>query len=161
MRKKWTRAEIDILIREYPKRRTKEVARFTGHPYAAVRTKATKLGLKKNTRKLIVWHPTMLDVLRRFYPNTPNALLAKWLEVSVTSIILKAEELGLEKTGRLKLPKRTLPDGTVKRITPEQGEYIRNNIATKSKRRIAVELGFSKCAITAYCRKHNITKEAI
>ena len=161
MRKKWTRAEIDILIREYPKRRTKEVARFTGHPYAAVRTKATKLGLKKNSRKLIVWRPAKLDVLRRFYPNTPNALLAKWLEVSVTSIILKAEELGLEKTGRLKLPKRTLPDGRNKRITPEQDAFIRNNIGTMSGGRIARELGYARCTITSYCRKHNITARAI
>ena len=161
MKKKWTQAEVDILIREYPKRRTKELVLFTGHPYGAVRTKATRLGLKKNTRKLIIWRPAMIDLLRRFYPNTPNALLAGWLEISVTSVLLKAEELGLEKTGRLKLPKRTLPDGTVKRISQEQDAYIRSHIDTMSRSRIARELGFSKCAITSYCRKHNITAKAI
>jgi hypothetical protein len=152
---------MDILIREYPKRRSKELVLFTGHPYGGVMRKAHKLGLKKNSRKYIVWRPAMTELLRKYYPDTPNALLAEWLEISVSSLQLKAAELGLEKIGRLKIPKRKLPDGTIRKLSSEQGEFIRRNINTMSQRRIARELGFAKCTISAYCKRHNITKKAV
>lgn len=158
-RKPWTEAEKQLLIREYPKRMNREIARFTGHPVGSIGPLAHRLGLEKKVKG--VWKPWMSEFLRQHYPTTPDRLLVEWMGVGRTTIQRKAAELGLKKAGRLHRPARTLPDGTIRKVTPEEGQYIRTAVLTEGKSRAAVarELGYAKCTVIAYLKRHAKERE--
>lgn len=154
-RKPWSPFETDLLKRKFARRPNREIAAFTGHPVASVAAKARRLGLRKGPGRS-VWKPWMLDILRDNYADTPNARLKDWLGVSVITLQLKAAELGLQKAGKLRRPGRARPDGRRRDVTPEEGDFIREHVGTHTKAAIARELGYAKCTISAYCRRHGI-----
>ena len=148
--RKWTRSEIDILVREYPRRPTKDVALFTGHPYGSVAVKAKSLGLKRKNVG-IDWKEWMVDMLKKHFSDTPNRLLSEWLEVSVSSLACKAKQLGLSKKGRLYRGKHRC-------ISPEDDAYIRSRIGTESMASIAKAIGFTRCTVAHYCQRNGICR---
>ena len=153
--RKWTRVETDILVREYGRRPTADVALFVGHPVSSTGNKARALGLKK-TRLSRVWQPWMTEILKKHYGDTSNEKIASWLGVSRTSVIKRAKSLGLAKRGRLRRPSRGT--GADARITPEQGELIRRAVGSRSLGSIAAEIGFTPSAVSRYCRRMGISR---
>ena len=151
---KWTRAQTDLLVREYPNRPTSEVARFVGKPLTATYGKARSLGLRK-ARRSRVWKPWMTDILRQNYGVTSNDKIASWLGVSKTCVVYNAHALGLVKQGRLRRPR---PAGHAGTISPEQGAYIRRMAGELPHCAIAEKTGFSASAITRYCARHGISR---
>lgn len=96
--KEWDIMDIATLRREFPRRRTEEVAAMLGRTPRAVSVKAHKLGLEKERHMTaVVWTPEMVKLLKSFYPTMMNRDLAKLLGVSMRTTIRKARELGLEK----------------------------------------------------------------
>ena len=94
--KEWTYRELDTLRREFPVKKTKDVAAMLGRSVEATSVMASKLGLKK-VHYGIVWTPKMLKILVDFFPIMFDKALAKWIGVSPRTLIRKARELGLEK----------------------------------------------------------------
>lgn len=94
--KEWTYRDLDTLRREFPVKKTKEVAAMLGRSVEATSVMASKLGLKKSHYG-IFWTPKMLKILVDFFPIMFDKALAKWIGVSPRTLIRKARELGLEK----------------------------------------------------------------
>jgi hypothetical protein len=92
----WTKADIRLLKRMYPKGNTRKIAERLGRPLTAVRQKAYDMGLKTN----IYQYWTKEDLLRlaQLYPHTPTNQLALQLGRSPGSVKTKARELDLRKT---------------------------------------------------------------
>ena len=153
--RKWTRVETEILIREYPRRPTSDVALFVGHPLSSTSNKARAMGLKK-ARRSHVWQPWMTDILKKHYGDTGNDKIAAWLGVSRSCVISHAKSLGLAKEGRLRRPCGR--PGAEARITPEQGELIRQAVGSRSMGSIAAEIGFTPSAVSRYCRRTGISR---
>lgn len=96
MERKWTYRDIDTLRREFPLRKTEEVAAMLKRSVTATSVMASKLGLKKKHLG-IVWTPQMVKLVKDFFPIMFNKPLAAWVGVSQRSLIRKARELGIEK----------------------------------------------------------------
>lgn len=92
----WTKEDIRLLKRLYPKGKIKKVAERLGRPLTAVRQKAYDLGLK--TKKYKYWSDDELRILKKQFAETPTAELAQILERSVGTVKVKAKELGLKKS---------------------------------------------------------------
>lgn len=92
----WTVQDLDTLKREFPNRKTKEVAAILGRSTQAVAVMAHKKGLVKY-RKGIVWTSRMLKLLADYFPTMFNKPLARWIGVSERTLIRKARELGIDK----------------------------------------------------------------
>jgi len=98
--RKWTKAEEEKLKKLYSEQgiRIHEIAKILGRSYNSVKTKVTRLGLKRpNGFKIVKWTKDMDDILRREYPITSARDIAKKLEVSLQSVYARAQLLGLKK----------------------------------------------------------------
>lgn len=152
--KKWAPTETAVLVSLYPSHSAGEIAGIVGHPVASVKKKVTALGLKKSYAS--VWTPWKIDFLKRHYATTKNEKLAAWLDVGHSTLKMKARELNLEKTGNLWRCPRKNPDGTLRRIGPEEEAYILAHLSNVSMTELSARLGLSECAVSAYCRRKGI-----
>jgi hypothetical protein len=100
----WTKDDIKLLKRLYPRGNTKKIAERLNRPLTAVRQKAYDMGMK--TKVYRYWSDMDLKQLAKLYPNTAMEELVKRFRRSAGSIKTKARELGLKKSRKyLKLIK--------------------------------------------------------
>jgi len=94
----WTKDDIRLLKRLYPKGNIKKIAERLNRPLTAVRQKAYDMGMKTDVYNY--WTKTELKLLRKCYANTVTQELADKLKRSAGSVKTKARQLGLKKTKR-------------------------------------------------------------
>ena len=100
----WTKDDIKLLKRLYPRGNTKKIAERLNRPLTAVRQKAYDIGMKTDVYRY--WSDVDLKLLAKLYPVTTMKDLIKRFKRSAGSIKTKARELGLKKTEKyLKLIK--------------------------------------------------------
>ena len=92
----WTKDDIRLLKRLYPRGNTRKIAERLCRPLTAVRQKAYDIGIK--TEVYQYWNDEDVQRLVRLYPNTSINELVKRLDRSAGSIKTKARELGLRKS---------------------------------------------------------------
>ena len=94
----WTKDDIRLLKRLYPKGNIKKIAERLNRPLTAVRQKAYDMGMKTSVYNY--WTKDELRLLRKSYANTVTQELADKLNRSAGSVKTKARQLGLKKTKR-------------------------------------------------------------
>ena len=100
----WTKDDIKLLKRLYPRGNTKKIAERLNRPLTAVRQKAYDMGMKTDVYRY--WSEDDLKLLAKLYPETAMKDLVKQFGRSAGSIKTKARELGLKKSQKyLKLVK--------------------------------------------------------
>ncbi len=92
----WTKDDIKLLKRLYPRGNTKMIAAKLCRPLTAVRQKAYDLGMKTDIYSY--WTEDDLKLLSKLYPNTITDELAERFGRSAGSIKTKARQLGLRKS---------------------------------------------------------------
>jgi hypothetical protein len=92
----WTKDDIKLLKRLYPRGNTRMIAERLCRPLTAVRQKAYDMGMKTDVYQY--WTDDDLKLLTRLYPNTMINELAKRFGRSPGSIKTKARQLGLKKS---------------------------------------------------------------
>ena len=94
----WTKEDIRLLKRLYPKGNIKNLAERLNRPLTAVRQKAYDIGMKSDVYNY--WTKEDLKLLRKLYANTVTAEIATRLKRSAGSVKTKARQLGLKKSQR-------------------------------------------------------------
>ena len=92
----WTKEDIRLLKRLYPKGNIKKLAERLNRPLTAVRQKAYDIGMKSDVYNY--WTKEDLQLLRKLYANTVTAEIAARLKRSAGSVKTKARQLGLKKS---------------------------------------------------------------
>ena len=92
----WTKDDIRLLKRLYPKGNIKKLAERLNRPLTAVRQKAYDIGMKSDVYNY--WTKEDLQLLRKLYANTITAEIAARLKRSAGSVKTKARQLGLKKS---------------------------------------------------------------
>lgn len=92
----WTKDDIKLLRKLYPRGNTRLIAEKLCRPLTAVRQKAYDIGLKTDIYRY--WPPEDLELLARLYPDTRTEELARRLGRSPGSVKTKARQLGLRKS---------------------------------------------------------------
>lgn len=103
----WTKEDITLLKKMYPKGNTRKIADRLGRPLTAVRQKAYDLGIK--TKVYQYWRQEDIELLAKLYSDTPTKALSERFERSSGSIKIKARQLGLKKSENLLKIIRSLP----------------------------------------------------
>lgn len=93
----WTQEDIDILMREFPIKQTKDVAELLGRSARAVCVMAHKFGLKKDHYGIVLTDKQK-DYLVRHFKDTDNEYLAMKLGISQTTLHRYARRWGLKKS---------------------------------------------------------------
>lgn len=93
----WTQDDIDLLMRDFPGKRTKDVAEALGRTIRAVNVMAHKLGLKKDHYGIVLTDKQK-DYLVRHFKDTDNEYLAIMLGISQTTLHRYARRWGLRKS---------------------------------------------------------------
>ena len=89
----WSKDEIELLKKLYPKGSVQEIVDKTGRTHAAITQKAFCLGIKVHTG----WSPNEIKLLKKLFPTTENREIAERLGRSVKTVRMKAFFLDLEK----------------------------------------------------------------
>jgi len=92
----WTKEDIKLLKRQYPKGNTKKLAERLNRPLTAVRQKAYDIGMKSDVYHY--WTKEDLKLLRKLYANTVTTEIAARLKRSAGSVKTKARQMGLKKS---------------------------------------------------------------
>lgn len=92
----WTKDDIKLLKRLYPRGKTKMIAAKLCRPLTAVRQKAYDLGMKTDIYNY--WTEYDLKLLAKLYPNTITDELVERFSRSAGSVKTKARQLGLRKS---------------------------------------------------------------
>jgi len=138
----WSKDEVKLLKRLYPRGKAGEIARRTGRSLAAVKQKAHRMGIK--TREDRLWSAREIRQLKRLYPSENIQRIADKLGRSYGAITGKAYELGLTQETRvwskreLNVLKRLYPSKTAQEVADQIGRSVQ---ATRMK---IVILGLAK-----------------
>jgi len=92
----WTKDDIKLLKKLYPRGKTKMIAERLCRPLTAVRQKAYDIGMKTDIYQY--WTEDDLMLLARLYPNTATEKIAERFSRSEGSVKTKARQLGLRKS---------------------------------------------------------------
>ncbi len=92
----WTKDDIKLLKKLYPKGNIKMIAERLNRPLTAVRQKAYDIGMKSDVYHY--WTKADLQLLKKRYANTVTTELADRLKRSAGSVKTKARQLGLKKS---------------------------------------------------------------
>jgi hypothetical protein len=92
----WTKEEVKLLKKLYPRGDTKSVAERLGRPLTAVRQRAYDLGMKTDAYQF--WSEDDLKLLAELYPNTAASELAKRFGRNIGTVKAKALQLGIKKS---------------------------------------------------------------
>jgi len=102
MRREWTKVEINYLIDNYPFLSNKELSIFLNRSEKNLRSKASKLKLKKSSDFLAIdgkdWTEKEVNILILNYSEMRSQDLCKLLNRSIKSINKKSYVLGLKKS---------------------------------------------------------------
>jgi transcriptional regulator of aromatic amino acid metabolism len=92
----WTKNDIKLLVKLYPKGNTKMIAEKLCRPLTAVRQKTYDMGMKTDIYNY--WTEDDLNLLVKLYANTKTDELAQRFGRSAVSVKTKARQLGLKKS---------------------------------------------------------------
>ncbi len=92
----WTKDDIKLLKRLYPRGNTKMIAEKLCRPLTAVRQKAYDMGMKTDIYNY--WTEDELKLLSKLYADTITDELAERFGRSAGSVKTKARQLGLKKS---------------------------------------------------------------
>ncbi len=92
----WTKDDIKLLKRLYPRGNTRMIAEKLCRPLTAVRQKAYDMGMKTDIYNY--WTEGDLKLLAKLYPNTITDELTERFGRSAGSVKTKARQLGLRKS---------------------------------------------------------------
>jgi len=92
----WTKDDIKLLKKLYPRGNTRMIAEKLCRPLTAVRQKAYDIGLK--TDVYCYWGDEDLKLLAKLYPDTPTRELAERIGRSLGAVKTKARQLRLRKS---------------------------------------------------------------
>ena len=92
----WTKDDIKLLKRLYPRGNTKMIAERLCRPLTAVRQKAYDMGMKTDIYNY--WTEDELKLLSKLYADTITDELAERFSRSAGSVKTKARQLGLKKS---------------------------------------------------------------
>lgn len=83
----WTHKELKQLAKWYPAKHNDWISDKLGRSACSIRTKAVKMGLKKEVPAHIVFTPEKKKILFDLYPTTRNRDIAKRLKMTEAAII--------------------------------------------------------------------------
>lgn len=131
-RKKWTKQEEEMLIKEFPIRTNKELAEMFDRSEKSIIQRANILKLHKN--KQVLWNKDEVDFLTKHYnlDMTPSEI-AKCLNRSVSSVKSKAFAIGLADNVEW---------------TQDQIDYLIDNYCYKTNDEIGKKIGRSGQAVS-------------
>jgi len=144
MKRVWTPKMITLLREVYPKYKGKELQRFFPmQTAAAIKTKATILGIKKEKQRFR-YTLEQLEILKRDYANTDNSVFVEKFGCSLYAVYNAAYRYGLKKSEKYMsdLTRRLVSDpehGSRKTqfrkgsIPPNKGKKMPLEIYEKSK----------------------------
>jgi hypothetical protein len=128
----WSKDEVKLLKRLFPRGRAREIAEQTGRPLTAVRQKAYSMGIK--TRELHPWSANEITLLKELYPTENTQSIADKLGRPVPSVTHKANSIGLKKVGISParvwskqeeiLLRKMYPDNSVPEIAKQLGHTV-------------------------------------
>jgi len=125
----WSKDEVKLLKKLYPRGRAGEIADQIGRPLTAVRQKAYGMGIK--TRENRLWSAGEIRQLKRLYPSETVQSIADKLGRSYGAVAAKAFKLGLTEELRvwskreLNVLKRLYPSETAEEIAEQIGRSVR------------------------------------
>jgi len=93
----WSKDEVKLLKKLFPRGRAREIAEQTGRSLATVRQKAYSMGIK--TRDCRLWSANEIKLLKKLYPTEDTQSIADKLGRSRFSIKQKACNISLKKAG--------------------------------------------------------------
>ncbi|KAA6337104.1 hypothetical protein EZS27_014786 [termite gut metagenome] len=136
MKNLWTKEELHLLHIYYQSGDVSELAVQLGRTISAVKTRATRCGLKRS-KELLVWNPDRVKILKQLYNKKTNAQIAEILGVSEGAASAAAFKQGLRKTEEFKrehsskgfFPKGHVPANKGKKQT----EYMSEESIEKTK----------------------------
>lgn len=97
--RKWENKKTQYLIQNFHKKSIPEIAAAIGKTDIAVKTKALKIGLKRNNKH--IWTEKEIAYLQANYENERIEILCGYLGVTISQVYLKANILGLKKSKEL------------------------------------------------------------
>ncbi len=89
----WSKNEVKLIKRLYPRGKASEIAKRTGRSFAAVKQKAHRMGIK--TREDHLWSAGEIRQLKRLYPSETAQSIADKLGRSYEAVTVKARKLGI------------------------------------------------------------------
>lgn len=98
MKRVWTDKMDNLLRRHYPKGDLRTLAERLGVTRAAVKSRASKLGIVRKVNMHRPWTQRQLDYLQRHYADTPMAELKRRTGHAEKSIWQRAAAMGLRKS---------------------------------------------------------------
>lgn len=98
MKRVWTDKMDNLLRRHYPKGDLRTLAERLGVTRAAVKSRASKLGIVRKVNMHRPWTQRQLDYLQRHYADTPMAELKRCTGHAEKSIWQRAAAMGLHKS---------------------------------------------------------------
>lgn len=108
----WTDKEVKYLKEHYSNTDTGLIAKKLNRSYVAVKTKAYKYNLSKDSYHF--WTDEDLDILKELYPVNSTDFVARKLNLKPYQVYQKANKLGLKKSNEL-----------IKKQLDEQGKKLR------------------------------------
>ena len=94
----WSKEDLDILKKLYPKKTAQYIAEKMGRSKAAIHSRACISGIKKS----IAWSSQEKKLLKKLWSKKSPSDIAKIIERSVSAIINKAYILGLSTRNKRK-----------------------------------------------------------
>ena len=95
---RWSKDEVRLLKKLFPKGKAREIANQIGRSVNAVRVKAHKLRLRK-PNQYPVWSKKELNVLKKLYPRRTAQEIANQIGRPVQAVRGRIFRLGLKKRG--------------------------------------------------------------
>ncbi len=93
---RWSKDELRLLKRLFPRGKARQIAEKTGRPLSAVKQKAYSMGL--GTRKNWLWSASEIEIVRKLYLTKDTQKLADRLGRTVEAVIARAGSMGIRKT---------------------------------------------------------------
>ena len=124
----WSKDEVKLLKKLYPRGRAGEIAERIGRPLTAVRQKAYYMGIKMRENRL--WSAGEIRQLKRLYPSEIAQSIADELGRSYGAVTAKACKLGLTEKPwfwskrELNLLKKLYPSRTAQEIADQIGRSV-------------------------------------
>jgi hypothetical protein len=124
----WSKDEVKLLKKLYPRGGAGEIAERIGRPLTAVRQKAYYMGIGTSEHRF--WSASEIRRLKRLYPSETIQSIADKLGRSFRSVVAKAFKLGLTEKLRvwskreLNLLTRLYPSRTAQEIADQIGRSV-------------------------------------
>jgi len=145
----WSKDEVKLLKKLFPKGKAREIVNQTGRPLTAVRQKAYDMGLK--TRECRLWSADEVKLLKKLYLNQNQKFerIADILGRSVNAVQAKARNIGISKCKPCRL------------WSTQEERLLKALYPTNTASDIAKRLGRSASAVSMKASMLGLTKSPV